>query len=104
LTIQKFQKIARKVNTAASIEIVDVLANIGELEKEIETHKKRLVNEGGQDYNTIDAFRLIDLQGQGAVSFKELKDFLAENLSKYGVEFTEDDLALFMLRFDKHER
>jgi len=38
------------------------------------------------------------------VSFKELKDFLAENLSKYGVEFTEDDLALFMLRFDKHER
>jgi len=44
LTIQKFQKIARKVNTATSIEIVDVLANIGELEKEIETHKKRLVN------------------------------------------------------------
>ena len=36
--------------------------NIGELEKEIEDHKKRLVNEG-DEYNTIDAFRLIDLTG-----------------------------------------
>ena len=69
LTIQKFQKISLKINQHKFIDIKDVLANYGELEKEIENHKKRLVNEGGQDFNTIDAFRLIDISGQGSVNF-----------------------------------
>ena len=63
MTIQKFQKISLKINQHKFIDIKDVLANYGELEKEIENHKKRLVNEGGQDFNTIDAFRLIDISG-----------------------------------------
>ena len=38
-----------------------------DLEYELEIHKQKMVNEG-EDYNTIDAFRLIDLSGQGAVN------------------------------------
>ena len=96
--------IAREVGEMSLVGILDVLQVIGECEKEIEDHKKRLVMEGGQDYNTIDAFRLIDKQGQGSVNYQELYQFLSNNLIQYGVEFSEDDLALFMLRFDKHER
>jgi len=35
----------------------------------------------GLDYNTIDAFRLIDLSGQGAVNQGEIYDFLISNFS-----------------------
>lgn len=62
------------------------------------------MNEGGQDFNTIDAFRLIDLNGQGSVNYQELQFFLHENLQRAGVDFSEEDLALFVLRFDKHEK
>jgi hypothetical protein len=46
---------------------------------EVELHKQRLVNEA-PDYNTIDAFRLIDLTGQGAVTQSEIIDFLYDNV------------------------
>ena len=45
----------------------------------MEQHRDRLVNES-PEYNTIDAFRLIDLQGQGAVSQDEIIEFLYDNV------------------------
>ena len=72
-----------------------------ELEYELETHKQKLVNEG-EDYNTIDAFRLIDLSGQGAVNQQEIFDFLLRNFANY--KFTQHELDLFMIRFDKYDK
>jgi Ca2+-binding EF-hand superfamily protein len=72
------------------------------LENEIEVNKQRLVNESA-DYNTIDAFRLIDVHGQGSVSQNEIIDFLYDNVGN-SLTFTQADLDLFMMRFDKYDK
>jgi len=58
----KFEKISEKIDRKQNLDLPKVLKYIGEMEQEIEAHKQRLVNEG-HDYNTIDAFRVIDVNG-----------------------------------------
>jgi Ca2+-binding EF-hand superfamily protein len=89
------------VEASQNIDIVQFLQITSELEYELELHKQRLVNEG-QDYNTIDAFRLIDLSGQGAVNQQEIFDFLLGNFVNY--KFSQHELDLFMIRFDKYDK
>ena len=60
---------------------MDVLKSIGDLEYEIEMHKHKLVHEC-EDFNTIDAFRLIDYNGNGSVTADELTKFISENLTQ----------------------
>ena len=55
----------------------------------------------GQDYNTIDAFRLIDVDGQGSVSPEQIQRFIDQNLQ---ITYDQHKLQLFILRFDKNEK
>lgn len=79
-----------------------MLGNIAELENLVENHKQKLVNEC-KDYNTIDAFRLIDESGQGNVDQQDVINFLTQNFGDE-MEITQEDLYLFIQRFDKAER
>lgn len=53
----------------------NVLQNMGELEGEIENIKQKIVAER-EEFNTIDAFRFIDVNGNGAVETDEIVSFL----------------------------
>lgn len=75
---------------------------IGEIELDMEIHKQKLVTEC-QEYNTIDAFRLIDQDGQGAVSQDEILLFLDNNFGDQ-IEYDYNEIELFMIRFDKQEK
>jgi hypothetical protein len=59
-SLQRIQKIKEKVEQIKNLQIIEFLQYVGELEIELEQHKKKLVNDAA-DYNTIDAFRMIDL-------------------------------------------
>jgi len=77
---------------------------VGEIELELEMHKQKLANEC-KEYNTIDAFRLIDQRGQGAVTQQEIIEFINMNFVRQGkLEYEMYDMDLFMLRFDKHDK
>ena len=78
-SLQRIQIIKEKVEQIKNLQIIEFLQFVGELEIELEQHKKKLVNDA-IDYNTIDAFRMIDQQGVGAVTFGDLIQFLSENL------------------------
>ena len=58
----KLLKIDSKINESVNIDIQQFLEHTAALKYEIELHKQKLVNEC-PEYNTIDAFRLIDVQG-----------------------------------------
>ena len=75
---------------------------MGEIELDMEIHKQKLVTEC-QEYNTIDAFRLIDQDGQGAVSQDEILLFLDNNFGDQ-IEYDYAEIELFMIRFDKQEK
>jgi len=53
----------------------DLFENMATLENLLETQKQKLVSQG-KDYNTIDAFRLIDDDGKGKVEFQDLYEFI----------------------------
>jgi len=72
------------------------------MESELEGHKSKLVVEG-EDFNTIDAFRLIDKNGNGAVSKNEIIDFLAKEV-RDEIPFSADEINMFFVRFDKNEK
>jgi len=52
---------------------------VAELENNLEMHKQNMVNQN-EDFNTIDAFRLIDQEGEGVVSLNDLEDFVVNSL------------------------
>jgi hypothetical protein len=81
--------------------VKDIFENVAALEALIEAHKNKLVNEC-PEFNTIDAFRLIDEAGQGNVNLQEIGDFISQNFVDF--EFDEDDLNLLIQRFDKGDR
>ena len=62
------------------MDIIDVFKIINDLEYSIEKHKHKLVH-GCEEFNMIDAFRLIDYNGSGAVTPEELTKFIIDNLS-----------------------
>lgn len=74
---------------------------MGQLEHNLENHKQAMVIEC-PEYNTIDAFRLMDEQGQGVVSAQFINEFISANFQH--IEYSAKQLDLFMKRFDKNER
>ena len=50
------------------------------------------------DYNTVDAFKLIDLKGSWEVHFDQVFDFLQEQVGAY---LEPEDLELCFKRYDK---
>lgn len=72
------------------LDIVHLLYLSGKQELILETAKQKLVTEC-EDFNVIDAFRIIDKQALGAVDPHDVKKVLEE----IGVDHDEDDLILF---------
>lgn len=71
---------------------------------EVESLKQRLVEEG-QDYNTIDAFRLMDSDGNGQVTKQEIQDFIRSNFGGADPDLNDPiKLDLFIMRFDKNSK
>lgn len=71
----KLDKIKGKVHGQNILSLKVVLQSMGELEGELENMKQKIVAER-EEYNTIDAFRFIDEDGNGAVTPDELVNFL----------------------------
>lgn len=71
----KLDKIKGKVQGQQILSLKFVLQSMGELEGEIENMKQKIVAER-EEYNTIDAFRFMDENGDGAVTPDELVNFL----------------------------
>lgn len=65
------------------------------IDKEIEQQKQSLALKN--DFNLLDGFRLVDLDGKGFVSNLEFRQ--AVNL--LGVEVTKDEAYLLFKRYDK---
>ena len=65
-----------------------------ELEKKIEKAKIQLSLK--TDFNLIDAFRIFNESGNGSASIPDLQ----KGLSDLGLEVSNDELILFMKRFD----
>lgn len=61
----------QKRKSKADLNIVDLIFKYVELETDIEVKRQQLVAECG-DFNTIDAFRFLDRNGYGEVSFQDL--------------------------------
>jgi Ca2+-binding EF-hand superfamily protein len=84
------------------IDLKFMLQQTGELETEIEKYKQNLIGDGAE-YNTIDAFRFIDQSGKGVVDHNEIVQFLSAHFGQ-SLQFTDDDVGLFIQRFDKNVR
>jgi Ca2+-binding EF-hand superfamily protein len=52
-----------------------------QLEYDVELKRQQLVSDS-EDFNTIDAFRLLDVQGRGEVPLNDLRDILKNQISK----------------------
>ena len=52
---------------------------IADLENNLEMHKQKLINEN-EEFNTVDAFRLVDEDGEGVVNFNSIERFLNDSL------------------------
>jgi hypothetical protein len=77
-TFDELRHIQDKVNSLTVVSARDVFETVARLENLIEAHKLLLVN-SCPDYNTIDAFRLIDEAGQGKVTQSQIADFVQNN-------------------------
>lgn len=62
--------------------------------------RQRLVREC-PEFNTVDAFRLIDVNGRGEVDNRELKLAMQRDIR---AECTDEDIDLFFKRFDKDQK
>ena len=76
-------------------ELVRGLREMISLEREIETSKTSLTLKS--DFNLVDAFKIFDINYRGAVGSTELR----EGLSAIGVYPTQDEVDLFITRYDK---
>jgi Ca2+-binding EF-hand superfamily protein len=52
-----------------------------QLEYDVEMKRQQLVSDS-EDFNTIDAFRLLDVNGRGEVTLNDLRDILKNQISK----------------------
>lgn len=80
--------------------IQNLFVLISEHELEIEKLRQRLVREC-PEFNTVDAFRLLDADGTGEVSKEQLMQTLAQDI---GAEYTEAEIDLFFWHFDKEQK
>jgi len=65
------------------------------MDKEIEEHKKSMSLKS--DFNLLDGFRMLDLEGKGFVSSSEFRHALYE----MGVSVSKDEAYLVFKRYDK---
>jgi len=77
--------------------IVNVFREQLELERRLERCKIDLSLR--TDFNLIDAFRVFDTDGKGWVTMDEIKD----GLNCYGVFISDEDIDLYLKRYDKDE-
>ena len=59
------------------VTVETILLTIAQHEMNLETLRQRCVREG-PDFNTVDAFRLLDEEGSGEVTTKQLRTALTE--------------------------
>ncbi len=90
--------------------IIDLLVGWIKLEYDVELKRQQLVSDS-EDFNTIDAFRLLDIQGRGEVTLNDLKDILKNEVSKVnmertgrGLEFSENELIAFIQRYTELQK
>ena len=81
-----------------SIDLAAYFEIVADLEANLEDHKIMLVREN-DDYNTIDAFRIMDEAGKGVVTKNILFQFMMDNFSSFQV--TNPEVELFIRRFDQ---
>eukprot|EP00347_Sterkiella_histriomuscorum_P009319 403341661 len=88
-------------NTNDYIDIISVLAIGAELEFQVEQARQQLVA-NCEDFNTIDAFRYLDKQGQG---FIDPHDLIQSLKTEIGIDYQtlEDDVIMIFQKFDKDE-
>ena len=77
-------------------EFVKILKEIIFLEREIESSKIELALKS--DFNIIDAFKMLDIRGAGAISQEDMKMGLCHNLNFSS--FDSDDIYMLFRRFD----
>lgn len=68
--------------TKNKIDLIAYFEIVADLEANLEDHKIMLVREN-PDYNTIDAFRLMDEAGSGEISKNILHQFILENFNSF---------------------
>ena len=78
-------------------EFVKALKEIIFAEREVESTKIELALKS--DFNIVDAFKMMDVRGAGAIAQQDLKDGLTQNLGF--MDFSSDDLYLLYRRFDR---
>ena len=81
--------------SSADTHIYYVFQNQLELEKNIEKIKIQLSLK--TDFNLIDAFRIFNESGTGSASIQDL----IHGLKDLGLEVNNDEITLFMARFDQ---
>eukprot|EP00350_Pseudokeronopsis_sp_OXSARD2_P007479 CAMPEP_0170559232 /NCGR_PEP_ID=MMETSP0211-20121228/41147_1 /TAXON_ID=311385 /ORGANISM="Pseudokeronopsis sp., Strain OXSARD2" /LENGTH=138 /DNA_ID=CAMNT_0010872013 /DNA_START=1254 /DNA_END=1667 /DNA_ORIENTATION=- len=80
------------------IDISDLMINGAKLELKVEESRQSLVKQS-DEFNTIDAFRVLDKKAKGFIDAPELM----KGLRTIGVDYDEDDVILFFQKFDKGE-
>lgn len=68
------------------------------MDKEIEIHKEALFS--NEDFNTIDAFKLFDVNNEGYITIESMINELRNNELQENIQDAEKLFMLFM-RFDK---
>lgn len=63
------------------LNIIDLMTGWIQLEYDVEMKRQQLVSDS-EDFNTIDAFRLLDVHGRGEVTLNDLRDILKNQISK----------------------
>jgi Ca2+-binding EF-hand superfamily protein len=83
------------------VDIISVFAIGCELEYQVELARQRLVQQC-PDFNTIDAFRYLDKEGQGYIVPHDLLVALRKQI---GIDYAEleDDVIMIFQKFDKDE-
>lgn len=79
------------------VSVQSLLVQISEHEMLIEQLRQRLVREC-EDFNTVDAFRFLDVRATGEITKEELMFGLSEVIL---ANFSEPDVDLFLARFSK---
>ena len=80
-------------------EFVKTLKEIIFLERAVESTKIELALKS--DFNIVDAFNMLDVNGMGSISQEDLKIGLSRNLNF--VDFSNDDIFMLYRRFDTED-
>lgn len=76
----RFKQINQNSQNERQVDLTIYFSYISQLEDNLENHKKNLVIDC-PEYNSIDAFRLMDEPGQGVVNGPFLQHFIETNFS-----------------------